>query len=228
MTPTPLPQPDHIDRRPRQSTHTYPHHVPVTPTASSHFLSPIQEARILSWREHTSQVPEGSQDRASKSAPATMDHDPSCASSSSHGQDKVSDTTASTSRYLCSCAARHQQATSKRPQILPRHTTHSPSQDYGRGTDSSQMKSYYSSKKKSGTSMSAPTTPATSHPPTQGFPTDGRPQFDHGHQIDSRLAPPQQFLPQGATNIPPVMAQPPPPRPDPPRIAGARDPISQN
>jgi len=209
-------------------------HTPTTPcTPSSRFLSPIQESRILSWRAHTTPEELG---QASKSAPATLDHDPSCvASGSSHSsRERTSSAGQSLSRCSCSCSSSpHQPHThSGRPHPPSRHTVTitnpTPATPSGKGhKHQHQMRSYYSSKKKTTTTSSTPTPQILSPPMPRGTIPSGSPfpqQAQHGYDTT-----PMEYD-QNAPQIPPpvtqIQAQ--PPRPDPPRIAGARDPISQN
>jgi len=238
---------------PRMRDRSYPNpHPPPTPNAlsphtpstpSSRFLSPIQESRILSWRAHTTPLPlpdspisvPKAKEKGSKSAPATLDHNPSCTSSSHASRDKGSSAGQSVSR--CSCtSSRHQHHTqSGRPGLPPRHTVTGTSQiqeSSGQGhRQHHQMRSYYSSKKKSTTASSTPTPQILSPPMSRGS-IQGGGQFPLQH-ADQQQAPHGYDTPMGYTQTAPQMPpgtqmQPPPLRPDPPRIAGARDPISQN
>ena len=236
MTDRSYPHPSHSPHQqpPSPSSNT---HTPPTPgTPSSRFLSPIQEARILSWRGHTTPMPESPKEKVSKSAPATLDHDPACTasgrSSSHHSREKASSADRS-SRCSCSCSSHHPPQ-SGRPNLPPRHTVgnvpSSQSQGQGQGKGhrhQHQMRSYYSSKKKSSTSASSATPPVLSPPISRGPPSNAQyfPQEPPGQQ-HGYDAPPMQYT-QTAPQIPPPISQPPPPRPDPPRIAGASDPISQ-
>jgi hypothetical protein len=236
---------------PRMKDRSYPHppqspqtpttHTPTTPTTpSSRFLSPIQESRILSWRAHTTPLPESHErkEKGIKSAPATLDHDPSCAASgSSHNsREKGSSAGQSVSRCSCSSSPHQHHTQSGKPHKPHRTPTTAPpnNETTGKGhKHQHQMRSYYSSKKKSTTTCSTPTpqilSPPISMSRTMSMSSQSQiPQLpqqpQHGYD-----APPMAYT-QTAPQVPApgTQIQPPPPRPDPPRIAGARDPISQN
>jgi hypothetical protein len=207
-------------------------HTPTTPsTPSSRFLSPIQESRIQSWRAHVDPEDLG---KGSKSAPATLDHDPSCAASGSsqNSREKTSSAGQSLSRCSCSSSPHQHHTHSGRPPPPSRHTVTNtnPTTPVQRGKGHKQphqMRSYYSNKKKTTTASSTPTPQILSPPMPRGTIPSGSPfpsQAQHGYDT----AP--MGYDQTAPQIPPPITQmqPPPPRPDPPRIAGARDPISQN
>ena len=219
-----IPQTPHPPQTPNNRT-------PTTPsTPSSRFLSPIQESRILSWRAHTTPADIG---KGSKSAPATLNHDPSCtASGSSHNsRENTSSVGQSLSRCSCSSSPHRHHTYWGRPPPPSRHTTtntssNTPAQS-GKGYHHSQMRSYYSSKKKSTTASSVPSPQILSPPMSRSAIPSGSffpQQAQHGYDT----AP--MGYDQTAPQIPPPATQMPPPhpRPDPPRIAGARDPISQN
>jgi hypothetical protein len=220
-----VPQTPHPPQTPNART-------PTTPsTPSSQFLSPIQDARIRSWRRHT--IPE-EPGKGSKSAPATLDHDPSCvASGSSHNsREKTSSAGQSLSRCSCSSSPHQPHTPPGRPHPPSRHAVTNPNPTTtgptGKGhKHQHQMRSYYSSKKKSTRASSTLTPQILSPPMSGGTIPSGSPfpqQAQHGY--DTAPVGFDQTFPQ----IPPPVTQMQalPPRPDPPRIAGARDPISQN
>jgi hypothetical protein len=290
------PQPTDTSHRYHHHSSRYPHHnplpdppqtahvlqTPVTPTPStpsSRFLSPIQEARILSWRGHTTPTsPEASVGKASKSAPATLDHDPSCnitvsgKSSSQHSR-KGSSGGVSHTHSKCSCASRvqnhgpHHQSVDQHHRPKPPHHRHGHTHTHVPGQsrvpehrpqpqpEHMRIRSYYSSRKKSGAGSSSQATSPTpvspppmtmsmglstangqnqgqernlQHSPEQypgpahGYdaqPPPSQQQYQPGPQMHQQMQP--QYQPQSQPQIPPPVHAPPP------RIAGARDPISQ-
>ena len=175
---------------------------------NSRYLSPIQEQRILSWRNHAGS-PSASTAPKVKSAPASL----------SLSQAASSSTTCPT----CSCAYG--------PNDPCSCSTKSPK------SSSKHHKSYYSTKKKrSGTTMTSghsamtpltpalPVTPVTpARPDRKGLPSAQQVMAHHAGE-----APIPQYGPAPSVPLPePVLAAP-PVKPDLPRIAGARDPVTQN
>lgn len=205
-------------------------HLRGTCSPSSRYLSPIQEARIRSWRDHTDSSPEltpppiHENKKKVRSAPATLAMPPSSSGehSSSHSRGRGSAPSHTKSRESSSShPAHHHHDTHYRPSSHP----HSQSPSQGR------MRSYYSSKKKgSSTVLSPSTTPAPMTPMPTSPPPDLHPGMTQEqlemYQRQSRVAMPPEEQASAAQIPPPVLAA--PPNPAPPRIAGARDPISQN
>ena len=178
---------------------------PLPTTDSSRYLSPIQEQRIVSWRNLTdsSNAPSISNP---KSAPASLSLSKAASSS----------TCACCAKTSCSCST-----------SSPRSSAH--------------RKSYYSNtKRKSASTLvtsAAPMTPSTAYTPIttavrttpvrpdkRGLPANEQVM---AHKVGTGLA--QQYgqapivpLPEPALAAPPLKSEPPP------RIAGARDPVTQN
>ena len=184
------------------STYANPH-VPRRPSLtapnSTRYLSPIQEQRILSWRSNTSSTPPISPvSGTNKIKSAPASLNLPVPSASST---TTSPCLACAAKSLCSCSTKS-----------PRST---------------RQKGYYSNKKKSFTNLTSftPMTPMTSAmlPDRRGMPSAAQME---AHGVGS--PPPTQFgqvptvpLPEPALAAPPV-------KPDPPRIAGGRDPITQD
>lgn len=197
---------------PQRSNHTRP--PPHTAPDSRVYLSPIQEQRILSWRDH-----------AQSSAPSPKTKVKSAPASLSLSKDTSSSTCTCGGKSSCCCST-------KTP----------PSK-------SSQQKTYYSRRKKKKHSTSAmknpappltntapqltPVTPTTSISPAMHT-TRARPDKRGLPSAEQMIAyragaglPPQYGqaptvpLPEPALAAPPV-------KPDVTRIAGVRDPVSQN
>lgn len=224
------------DRPPHSSSNT--HHLPpqVAPRiaayppgqspssagATSRYLSPIQEARIRSWRDHTDPNeaplpphPHHDGKKGIKSAPATL-----AVRSSTSGGEQSSSQKGSTPTRSSSSRNNHTTLAPTRPPPHVHHHSHG------------HLRSYYSSKKKSShtssaltpTVLTSPTpTPTTVMPPGQTMSPEQMAMYAQQGPMTQ-----QQHMMQGPEETaqipPPVLAR----APDLPRIAGARDPISQN
>ena len=197
---------------------------------NSSYLTPIQEQRILSWRTHTSPLSSGS---SSSSKPAkSQSAPPSIATSRKAGSPAHSPcpVCAAQTQSICSCSSNAKRSQGRR-------------------------RSYYSSKKKgqgmsSGMTSLTPVTSVTSQasrhvqyavdpgasfqeqgnagrPPPIKVDKKGLPTAEQVAAYRSGTAPLHQYGPVPLSPLPePVQAA--PKEPELPRIAGARDPVTQN
>jgi len=175
---------------------------------SSRYLSPIQEQRILTWRDQADSAVIPLPPKT-KSAPASLSLSKAASSS-----------TCTCGCTSCSCSTKSPPSKSSRQK--------------------SRQKSYYSgTKKKSGSTTvnsAPPVTPIT--PITPAGPTTPH-QLDHRglpppptqHVLtpqDSAGGLPAQYNAAATVPLPERTMAAPAFKPDPSRIAGARDPVSQN
>ena len=218
-------------------THRSPTTQGLPPSPSSRYLTPIQEQRILSWRDNAapSHVSHGSHalQPKIKSAPASL----AFSRTTPTGSSTYSRCPICADVSSCSCtSAQYAQAGVKPPR---RHRGY-----------------YKKSKNHSGLTIStpAPVTPrdlpyretpriaSASRSPSYSGVDQGRrstprpdakgmPSIDQVQAYTSGAAPPAQYGPAPTIPLPEPKTVPPPDAaaaPAPPRIAGVRDPVSQN
>lgn len=194
---------------------------PMSPN-NSRYLSPHQQARILSWRSNTtsslafhgttSSPSSHSNPNKVKSAPASLNLINQ--GFTTGGSIVTSACPACAAKSICSCSTAYTNNPSKSPRT------------------GSRQRGYYSNKnKKTSTTMTSlmsppgPVTPATNTPAQS---KSGQPTADQVRAHAMGTPPIQQFGTAPAVAPPEVAVAVPPSKPDLPRIAGVRDPISQN
>nr|XP_031859742.1 uncharacterized protein CI109_004814 [Kwoniella shandongensis]KAA5526814.1 hypothetical protein CI109_004814 [Kwoniella shandongensis] len=200
------------------------------------FLNPVQEARILNWRQGASTATASTnivspttansskqKTKKSKSAPASVQFSGSCSSGGGCGGGNQPCPTCASPPTTCSCS------TARSPSSTKTKSKHSP-----RTADTSgktKVKGYYSSKRKetsSGMSMT-PTLPfmMTVRPKTPP-PGRSKPKVRQPPQLNGSSSAAGWSQPPTLMHPPEREVAKPTDQPQIPRIAGARDPVSQN